>query len=152
MLWFENSGAWIDMKSCFFLDVTFLEVFFGQVWDNPGKIPSHPQKFACSYTFTWKRHNSPRNSTVVFEFCVGRLWSCRRQQTRLCWRHFSELLKVLKIEQRAFSRAFVQPFCVTKPSFQLSMTRNGWSTQKACLDRRLAVWKSTGSYTEYRWE
>jgi len=25
--------------------------FFGQVWENLGKNPSHPQKFACSYTY-----------------------------------------------------------------------------------------------------
>jgi len=24
---------------------------FGQVWGNSGKNPSHPQKFACSYTY-----------------------------------------------------------------------------------------------------
>jgi len=23
------------------------QVFFGQVWDNPGKITAHPQKCAC---------------------------------------------------------------------------------------------------------
>jgi len=26
-------------------------VFFGQVWGTSGKNPSHPQKFACSYTY-----------------------------------------------------------------------------------------------------
>jgi len=34
-----------------FLEVTSFEVFFRQVWENPGKIPSHPQKFACSYNY-----------------------------------------------------------------------------------------------------
>ena len=34
-----------------FLEVTSFEVFFGQVWENPGKIPSHPPKFARSYTY-----------------------------------------------------------------------------------------------------
>ena len=34
-----------------FFEVTLYEVFFGQVWENPSKIPSHPQKFACSYTY-----------------------------------------------------------------------------------------------------
>ena len=59
MLWFENNGAQFDkcrpndMKS-FFLEVTFFEVFFGQVWENPGKIPSHHQKCACSYTYEIK--------------------------------------------------------------------------------------------------
>jgi len=24
---------------------------FGKVWGNSGKNPSHPQKFACSYTY-----------------------------------------------------------------------------------------------------
>jgi len=60
MLWFENSGARIDMKRrpnlheelFVFLEVTFLVlVFFGQAWENPGKIPSHHQKFSCSYTY-----------------------------------------------------------------------------------------------------
>jgi len=47
MLWFEN-GARIDMKSLF-LEITWCPIwFFAQVWENPGKIPSHPQKFACS--------------------------------------------------------------------------------------------------------
>jgi len=27
------------------------QVFFGQVWDNPGKIYSHLPKFACFYTY-----------------------------------------------------------------------------------------------------
>jgi len=34
-----------------FLEVIFFGVFFGQVWGNLGKNPSHPQKFACSYTY-----------------------------------------------------------------------------------------------------
>jgi len=38
------------MKS-FYLEVIFFEVFFGQVWENPGKIPLHPQEFSCSYTY-----------------------------------------------------------------------------------------------------
>jgi len=29
----------------------FFGVFFGQVWGNVGKNPSHPQNFACSYTY-----------------------------------------------------------------------------------------------------
>jgi len=28
--------------------------FFVQVWGNSGKNPSHPQKFACSYTYVLK--------------------------------------------------------------------------------------------------
>jgi len=24
---------------------------FGQVWENSGKNPLHPQKFVCSYTY-----------------------------------------------------------------------------------------------------
>jgi len=41
-----------------FLEVTFVEVFFGQVWENSGNVPSHPQKFAC-YTYV-------SNNTVEF--------------------------------------------------------------------------------------
>jgi len=54
MLCFENNGARIDRKS--FLEVTFFETFsfFGHVWENPGKIPSHPQKYTCSYTYVSK--------------------------------------------------------------------------------------------------
>jgi len=33
------------------LEVTFIEVFFSQGWENPGKIPSHPQKYACSHIY-----------------------------------------------------------------------------------------------------
>jgi len=39
------------MKCSRFLEVIFFGVFFGQVWGNLGKNPSHPQKFACSYTY-----------------------------------------------------------------------------------------------------
>jgi len=46
----SSHRAWIDMKS-FFLVVTYFEVFFRQVWENSDKTPSHPQKFACSYTY-----------------------------------------------------------------------------------------------------
>jgi len=28
--------------------------FFGQVWGNSGKFPSHPQKFACPCTYVLK--------------------------------------------------------------------------------------------------
>jgi len=30
---------------------------FGQVWENLGKNPLHPQKFACSYTYVAMRQN-----------------------------------------------------------------------------------------------
>ena len=30
---------------------------FGQVWVNSGKNPSHPQKFACSYTYAREYHH-----------------------------------------------------------------------------------------------
>jgi len=36
----------------------YFEVFFGQVWKNSGKIPSNPQKLACSYAYGvnwWKK-------------------------------------------------------------------------------------------------
>ena len=52
MLWFEKNGARIDMKSCF-LEVIFIWFFSGTLGEL-GKIPSHPQKFVCSYTFEWK--------------------------------------------------------------------------------------------------
>jgi len=38
-----------------FLEVTYVEIFFGHVWENPGQILSHTQNFACSYT------NGPQN-------------------------------------------------------------------------------------------
>jgi len=34
-----------------FLEVISSGVFFWQVCGNLGKNPSHPQKFACSYTY-----------------------------------------------------------------------------------------------------
>jgi len=37
-----------------FMEIIFFGVFFGQVWGNLGKYPSHPQKFACSYTYALK--------------------------------------------------------------------------------------------------
>ena len=43
------------------------QVFFGQVWENSGKIPSHPQNFACSYTYDWKR-----GKTQSVKACIAR--------------------------------------------------------------------------------
>jgi len=65
MLCFENNGARIDMKS--FLEVTFFEafLFFGQVWENPGKISSYPQKRTCSYTYVSK--NTRIQDTAMLE-------------------------------------------------------------------------------------
>jgi len=37
----------------YFLEVTYFEVFFGKVWENSAKFLSHPQKFACAYTYIW---------------------------------------------------------------------------------------------------
>jgi len=31
-----------------FLEIIFFGVFFGRVWGNLGKNPSHPQELACS--------------------------------------------------------------------------------------------------------
>jgi len=38
----------------FILEVILFEVFFGQIWGNLGKNLSHPQKFACSYTYVFQ--------------------------------------------------------------------------------------------------
>jgi len=40
-----------------FLEVTLLLSFFGQVGENSGKNPSHPQTFACSYAYVLHRHS-----------------------------------------------------------------------------------------------
>jgi len=37
-----------------FFEVTYFEVFVRQVWENPGKISLHPQKYACSYIHGWR--------------------------------------------------------------------------------------------------
>jgi len=63
-VWGKFGQKWclkcIDLKKCaqhemkcsrLFLEVIFFRIFFGQVWGNLGKNPSHPQKFACSYTY-----------------------------------------------------------------------------------------------------
>jgi len=39
------------MKCSRFFGGHFLWTFFGQVWGISDKTPSHPQKFACSYTY-----------------------------------------------------------------------------------------------------
>jgi len=44
--------AWEEMQSFFWRSFS-LEFFFGHVWENLGKNPSHHQKFACSYTYGW---------------------------------------------------------------------------------------------------
>jgi len=50
VLLLEKNGA----QNQHFLKVIFCSVvFFGQVWENLGKNPSHPQKFACSYTYAY---------------------------------------------------------------------------------------------------
>jgi len=42
----------IEMKSRFFVfEVIFFGVFYGQFRGNLGKNPSHPQNFACFYTY-----------------------------------------------------------------------------------------------------
>ena len=44
--------ARIDIKSFFYVEVTFLKYFSGKFRrENPNKIPSNPQNFACSYTY-----------------------------------------------------------------------------------------------------
>jgi len=43
--WAEN-----EMKCSHFFGGNSFGVFFGQVWGNLGKNPSHPKKFACFYT------------------------------------------------------------------------------------------------------
>jgi len=48
----ENNGVQIEMKS--FFGGHALWSFFGQVWRNLGKNLSHPQNFACSYTYSRK--------------------------------------------------------------------------------------------------
>ena len=54
VFWFEKHAP--KMKSNRFFGSHFFGVFFGQVWENLGKTPSRPQKFACSYTY-WLQHN-----------------------------------------------------------------------------------------------
>ena len=39
----------------FFWMSLFMESHFGQVWENSGKNPLHPQKFGCSYTYEFNR-------------------------------------------------------------------------------------------------
>jgi len=56
-----KNGAWsaliwknapnIKRNAVVFLEVILFGVVFGQVWGNLGKNPSHPQKFAYSYTY-----------------------------------------------------------------------------------------------------
>jgi len=38
-----------------FLEEIFLVIFLGQVWENLGKTPSHPQQFVCYYTYAHGR-------------------------------------------------------------------------------------------------
>jgi len=40
-----------EMKCSLFWRSFLFGVFFGQIGGNLGKHPSHPQKFACSYTY-----------------------------------------------------------------------------------------------------
>jgi len=39
--------------------------FFGQVWGNSGKNPSHPQKFSCSYTYGYRNDSVREASTTM---------------------------------------------------------------------------------------
>jgi len=45
------------------LEVIFFGICFGQVWGNFCKNPSHPKKFACSYTYA----SSPSNDLKTSE-------------------------------------------------------------------------------------
>jgi len=48
-------GAKNNMKS-FLFGGHFLWSFFGYVWENSGKNPSHPEKIACSFTYVLHHH------------------------------------------------------------------------------------------------
>jgi len=43
--------TWRLFWRSFFWRSKVAQKFFGQVWGNSGKNPSHPQKFACTYTY-----------------------------------------------------------------------------------------------------
>jgi len=45
-----SNGVQNNLKSIFSFWRTLFVDFFGQVWENSGKNPFHPQTFACSYT------------------------------------------------------------------------------------------------------
>jgi len=55
VLWFEKMVTWrvfFRRSSEIWSSYTKSgQIFFGQVWGNLGKNPSHPQKFTCSYTY-----------------------------------------------------------------------------------------------------
>jgi len=73
-VWFHSRFVEKDMKTFFWrsnqkkvfiifvgdnLSAKIAHKRFGQVWGNSDKIPSHPQKFACSYTYDEKAPPSP---------------------------------------------------------------------------------------------
>jgi len=41
---------------------------FGQVWENSGKNPSYPQKFACFYTYAVEYRIYPYGSRGLYSF------------------------------------------------------------------------------------
>jgi len=50
-----SNGAQNNIKTFFFVSHFFKE-FFGQVRENSGKDHSHPQNFACSYSYVLHHH------------------------------------------------------------------------------------------------
>jgi len=59
----------MKMNAVVFFGRSFSLEFFGQVWGNLGKNHSHPQKFACSYTYAWKfGANISETVTILVKF------------------------------------------------------------------------------------
>ena len=54
-VWTSLDEIWAKMLDVPWFEIVFFEVifleFFRAIWGNLGKNPSHPQKFACSYTY-----------------------------------------------------------------------------------------------------
>jgi len=70
------------------MEVTFFEIFFGQVWDNPGKIPSRPQEFACAFVYDNMATN-PQSLTSSYRSRSFAACDCWTQTIHL-GRKFSE--------------------------------------------------------------
>jgi len=53
----------------------FFMAFFGQVRENSGKDHSHPQNFACSYSYVLHHHRF-RGFFGMFSYRSRDFWSC----------------------------------------------------------------------------
>jgi len=74
MLWFEKMTPELTWRAFFWRSLLF--DFLRASWENSGKIPSHPKKFTCSYTYCACHHRDASRSISTFlTLAMTYLWT-----------------------------------------------------------------------------